>query len=123
MNRKLRSAPLALVVVLALLSASCATVGTGDPAVVRAEDVQVNSLSFFDSAMQWHYANSAKESPALYRAFEKFRKEFPPAWKTLSTAIPAYKAGKGGDLSNALQIVEKLLVDIRAVWTPAPGGP
>jgi hypothetical protein len=109
--------------ILALTLAACATVGTGDPVVVKAEDVQVNSLSFFDTAMSFHYANSAKESPALYRAFETFRIKFPPAWRTLSAAIPAYKAGKGGDLANAVQVVESLLAEVKAVWTPAPSPP
>jgi len=112
----------ALVIGLSLFAPGCASIGTGDKVVVRAEDVQVNSLTFFDTAMQWHYANSAKESKSLYAAFEVFRVGFPPAWKTLSAAIPAYKAGKGGDLPTALQAVEKLLIDIKAVWTPTPTG-
>lgn len=110
----------ALLLASALGTSGCASVGTGDPVVVRAEDVQVNSLNFFDTAMQWHYANSTKESPALYKAFEKFRVAFPPAYRTLTKAIPAYKAGTGGDLQTALAAVEQLVAEIKAIWTPPP---
>jgi hypothetical protein len=124
MSRRNASRAFALFLVVALvpLGMGCASVGTGDPVIVRAEDVQVNSLAFFDTAMQWHYANSTKESPALFRAFETFRTSFPPAYKTLTATIPVYKSGKSGDLQGALQAVEKLLADIRAVWTPPPTG-
>lgn len=120
MNRHSRTFALALILSLVIVgcASGCASIGTGDPVVVRAEDVQVNSLSFFDTAMQWHYANSSKESPALYKAFEVFRVSFPPAYKTLTAAIPAYKASKSGDLQVSLAAVEQLLTDIKAVWTP-----
>jgi hypothetical protein len=113
-------AALLLSIAIAVVFSGCATVGTGDPVIVRAEDVQVNSLNFYDTAMQWHYANSTKESPALYRAFEKFRVDFPPAYRTLTKSIAAYKSGKGGDLQTALAAVEQLLLDIKAIWTPPP---
>ena len=120
LNQQRRAVAIAAVVLISLLVSGCASVGSGDKIVVRAEDVQVNSLSFYDTAMQWHFANSTKESPQLYKAFEIFRTKFPPAWKTLSTAIQTYKSGKTGDLAGALATVDELLANIRAVWTPPP---
>ncbi len=56
-----------------LVNEACATVGTSDPVVVKAEDVLTNSLSVYTAAMNYHFANSTKETPAVYKSFEEFQ--------------------------------------------------
>ena len=101
----------------------CASVGTGDPVVVKGEDVLVNSLTFYDTATDWHMANSTRESVALYKAFEAFRKEFPKVWGTAKAALAVYKASRTEDhkfeWTKALDKVQQLVTDIKAAWTPA----
>ena len=82
-------------VVAVLLLVGCASVGTGRPEVVRAEDVLVNSQNTWRAFMSWHKANSTKESPAVYKILESARVEYPKARVTLRSAIRAYKAGSG----------------------------
>lgn len=107
----------ALVFILAFQTASCASLGGGRPEVVRAEDVLVNSLTTYDAAMTWHFANSTKETPAQYKVFEKIRTTFPPTWKTLDAAITAYKtAGSNPNLASALAALEALLTELNSVW-------
>jgi len=92
-------------VALLILSAACATVGTGDPVVVKAEDVLSNSLTTYQAAMSYHFANSTKESPAVYKTFEAVRLNFPEGWKNLYDTLQAYKANRttaGADRVNAL---------------------
>jgi len=84
----------ALVGVL-LLAAACAHVGpTADPAVVRAEDMLTNSLTIYTAAMNFHFANSTKESVSTYRTFEDFRSRFPIAWQAVDMAKRSYQADK-----------------------------
>lgn len=106
------------VLVLAVVAlGACATLGGGRPEVVRAEDVLVNSLTTYDAAMAWHFANSTKESPQAYAIFEKIRVNFPPAWKTLDAAITAYKAaGSNPNLASALAALQALLTELSTVW-------
>lgn len=113
---------LLLTLIAAVLSGACASVGTGRPEVVKAEDVLTNSLSFYETAMQYHFANSTSESPAVYRAMETFRVKFKPAWNTLDTAIRDYKAGKPSDVSSAVSLLRAIVTDLQAVWTPTTGG-
>lgn len=83
-----------LLALLVIAAVSCASVGTGDPVVVRAEDLLSNSLPIYDQAMALHYANSTKETPSEYRAFEAMRTGFPTAWKALYDSLQSYKANR-----------------------------
>jgi hypothetical protein len=106
-------------VLLLVLIVACATVGTGDPVVVRAEDTLSNSLTFYTSAMEYHFANSTKETPAVYKAFESFRVKFPIAWTALDNAKRSYQRNKSlgsasvdaalGALSELISAITPLL--------------
>lgn len=89
-------APLvALVLVLAVLGAACATVAPGsDAIVVRTQDVLANSLELYEQTMALHMGHSREESPSLYAALETVRTKFPKAHRALSDALTAYKARK-----------------------------
>lgn len=105
---------------LLLATTNCASLAGSDPVVVRAEDVLTNSLAFYQAAMSVHYANSKKESVELYEAMELVRTQFPPAWRSLRAAIPAYQGVRTGieekRLSEAILAVEKLVGDLREIW-------
>ncbi len=97
----------------------CATVGTGDPVLVKAEDVLSSSLSVYDAAMRYHFANSTKEKPAVYQTFERVRTGFPTAWKALYDGTREYKTTRDTGKLNALTgAVQKMLDDV----TPLIGG-
>ena len=105
-----------LFVVLALLSA-CASIGGGRPDVVRAEDVLVNSLVTYDAAMTWHAANSTKETPAVYRVFEKVRVGFPKLHQTLQASVSERKKlGASPTLQDDLVALENLMKELATVW-------
>jgi hypothetical protein len=106
-----RARLIAPILILALV-ASCASVGTGDKLVVRAEDTLANSLSTYDALMTAHQTNSKNESPATYRAIEDVRVKFPGAWRAVNEAKKSYQAGiKGGadTLSAALDALDALV--------------
>jgi hypothetical protein len=94
-----------LLIVCILLS-SCASVGTGRPEVVRAEDVKVNSLSVWMTAMAYHEGHSKEETPAVYATLEQARTKFPVYWRALDAALKVYK--KTGQ--NLTQVTENLAV-------------
>lgn len=114
---KRRQAALAAVLILAV---ACASVGTGDPVVVRAEDVLANSLSVYSTAMNYHFANSTRESPQVYKAFENFRVKFPIAWNALDSAKRQYQADKSKGSSQVDAALNALTVLLAAI-TPLIG--
>jgi hypothetical protein len=108
--------PAELVAVLLVLTVACATVGTGDPLVVRAEDTLTNSLSVFQAAMNQHFANSTKESPSIYKAMEDVRVKFPIAWQALYNAEKEYRLNRDPNkLNAAISAIETIIRSI-------PGG-
>jgi hypothetical protein len=103
---------LALILVL---SVACASVGTGDKVVVRAEDALSNSLAVYGNAMSWHFQHSTTESPAIYRIFEDFRVKFPIAWQTLDNAKRSYqlnKANGSASIDAALSALSALIATV-----------
>lgn len=113
-------------VILALLviaAVSCASVGTGDPLVVRTEDVLSNSLTIYDHAMAYHYAHSTSESPKTYATFERMRVGFPTAWRGVFNALQTYKANKtttnANQLNALLLALQTLVTDVQPL---IPGG-
>lgn len=99
----MRSRHRAALALLLVASVSCASVGTGDPLVVRTEDVLSNSLTIYDHAMQFHFLNSTRESVSEYQAFEAVRMKFPTAWKALYDSLQTYKASRTTAGANAVQ--------------------
>ncbi len=114
-----------------VLSIACASVGTGDPVVVRAEDVKVNSQTTYERVMLWHDGDPKKglkghstiESPSVYKAIESARVHFDPAWRALSEGIKTYKAnraqGKPGsvDLQALMDTIQQILDTLPVVPT------
>jgi ABC-type thiamine transport system substrate-binding protein len=111
--------PVLLLVVF--LAGACATVGAGDPVVVRAEDTLSNSLTIYTTAMNYHFANSTKEGPAVYKAFEDFRVQFPVAWIALDNAKRSYQRDKAGGSANVDAALNALSGLVSAI-TPLIGG-
>jgi hypothetical protein len=107
-----------VILLLVSLSAACASTGTGDPAVVRAEDWVVNSLSTYKAAIAWHDNHSTSESPAAYKAFEGVRAKFPPAWKAVKDGVDTYKINRAGGIPGKLDVqalidsAQKILDDL-----------
>jgi hypothetical protein len=101
-NRKQKSA----LAVLLVLAVACATVGTSDPVVVKAEDVITNALSLYDRGMTVHEARSTTESPATYKRIEALKPKFELAWSAAFKGIQAYKAD--GDKSKLDQVLNAL---------------
>ncbi len=107
--------------VLLILLVACATVGPGDPVVVRAEDTLTNSLTVYTAAMNYHFANSTKEAPAVYRTFEAFRVTFPIAWTALDQAKRSYQANKASGSATVDAALSALSVLVSSV-SPLIGG-
>lgn len=94
------------IIPILLLAVACASVGTGDPAVVKAEDWITNSFSTYKAAISWHDApgHSTSESPAVYKLFESARTDFPPAWRAVKSAVDTYKINRAGGLPGKLDV-------------------
>jgi hypothetical protein len=107
--------------VLLCLAVACATVGTGDPVVVKSEDLLTNSLTVYSQAMSWHFQNSTKESPAVYKAFENFRVKFPVAWSALDAAKRSYQHDKTAGTASIDAALNALAGLVSAI-TPLIGG-
>lgn len=107
--------------VLLILAVACATVGTGDPVVVRAEDALSNSLAVYSNAMSFHFKHSTQESPAVYKTFEAFRVKFPVAWSALDTAKRSYQKDKSGGTST-IEAAITALVELLSTVQPLIGG-
>jgi hypothetical protein len=110
----------ALAVVL-LLAVACASVGSGDPIVVRAEDVLSNSLVVYSQAMDFHFHHSKEESPAVYKTFEQFRVRFPVAWSALDGAKRSYQKDKKLG-TNTIEAAIRAVTDLLTVIQPLIGG-
>lgn len=111
----------ALAALIVLLAIRCASVGAADPLLVRAEDLLSNSLAVYDGAMRYHFVNSTKETPQVYKIMESVRTQFPPAWKALYDGTRAYKTSpdptKLGQLMAAVQAMIDSLSSVSATTT------
>lgn len=121
-NRASLFAPLALLpllVVMVLVSSSCALIRPGDdPVVVRTQDVISNSFDAWDAAMDLHAANSTRESPQVYAAAEKIRTGFPPLHRALRNALKGYQGATTKDPEKLRLAVLGILGDMESLATP-----
>jgi hypothetical protein len=109
-----------VILLLVSLSAACASTGTGDPAVVKAEDALSNGLTVYATAMDFHFKNSTTESPAIYKAFESFRVNFPIAWTALDNAKREYQRNRAlgtASLDAKLSALSTLIAGITPLIT------
>lgn len=114
----MRTKRVSLLLCVFLLLTGCASFGKSDPVVVRAEDVQANSLALYKTVIvDYHMVHSQQESVAVYQVLEKIRVEFPPAWRSLSVAIPAYEQTRDAKLLiDKRGEVEKLYNELKGIW-------
>lgn len=96
LRRRSASRTLALAL-LVILAPACASIGTGDPLIVRTQDVLTHSLTAYEAAMTAHYALSTSESPEVYESLEALRVKFPPLWRGLNGALKTYTSAKTKD--------------------------
>lgn len=116
----LRALPVFL---LALSLASCATLLPGeDPIVVRTEQTLEASLAVYDAGMVWCKANPQHLTPAAAKIAESIRTGFPPAYRSLDSALQLYKAGKRKDLLSETDEIRKLIEQLLLIVKLA-GGP
>jgi len=114
----LTAACLALLGVI-LISTGCATITPGsDPIIVKTEDVLVNSLSAYETAMSLHYAASERETPDVYRAAELIRSTFPPAWRGLRAVKESYRLAKTKEPAKLREAVLLFLATLEADGPP-----
>lgn len=118
-----RAALVALLLVPLFVFDGCASAGTSDPLLVKAEDIENNSLLLFKTVVvDFHMKHSRTESPEVYRTLEKVRVTFPSAWASLNAAIPHYKEFRAaGPLLEKLAPVEALYDDLKRIWAGQTG--
>lgn len=114
----------ALPVLFILLSlTACATLAPGeDPIVVRTEQTLEASLAVYDAGMTWCKANPQHLTPGAARVAETIRTAFPPAYRSLDSALQLYKAGKRKDLLSETDEIRKLIEQLLLIVKLA-GGP
>lgn len=113
----------AALAVFSILVASCATLAPGeDPIVVRTEQTLEASLAVYDAGMTWCKANPQHLTPAAAKIAESIRTGFPPAYRSLDSALQLYKAGKRKDLLSETDEIRKLIEQLMLIVKLA-GGP
>jgi hypothetical protein len=111
------------VFLLALSLGACATLAPGeDPIVVRTEQTLEASLAVYDAGMTWCEANPQHLTPAAANVAETIRTAFPPAYRSLDSALQLYKAGKRKDLLSETDEIRKLIEQLMLIVKLA-GGP
>ena len=118
-----RGVPTLLLALALVLAVGCATLLPGeDPIVVRAEQTLEASLAVYDAGMTWCKANPQHLTQEAAKVAEAVRTGFPPAYRSLDSALQLYKAGKRKDLlseSDELRrLVEQLLLIVRLAGGP-----
>ncbi len=116
-----------LAVLLVLSVASCASVAPGEDAVVvRTEQTLEASLAVYDSGLTWCKANPQHLTPAAADVAEAIRTAFPPAYRSLDSALQLYKAGKRKDLlaetDEIRRLIEQLLLIVKLAGGPDLAG-
>lgn len=84
-----------------------------DPIVVHAERLQNSSLDVFKHVTKWEYDNRNVLPVEVSRAIDKYRVEFPPAWKESRKILADYKANRGTGTND----IERLNAVLRTVET------
>lgn len=119
----LRRAAALSAIFLVLALGACATLAPGaDPIVVRTEQGLEAALAVYDAGMVWCKANPQHLTPEAAKVAETIRTGFPPAYRSLDSALQLYKAGKRKDLLSETdelrRLVEQLLLIVRLSGGP-----
>lgn len=106
-----------VLLLVAITVASCASIGTGRPYVVRAEDVLFDGPIVYDALFTLHKTPGVVqlEGVDIYEQVEALRTRWPAADRVLRSAVSTFKAGTGtkGDLMAALTKAEDLQAKVR----------
>lgn len=112
------------VILAGILSGCCTILPGNDPLVVRTEQATRMLYSTADKFLEWEYKNRA-QAPYLKPVADKMRRTVPGVLAVSRDALRAYKASKNAstkaDLVAALQPVEQLLQDSRALASSIKG--
>lgn len=112
---------------LCLALSSCATLLPGEDAlVVRTEQTLEASLAVYDAGMTWAKANPQMLTPEAAKIVNGIRVGFPPAYRSLDSALQLYKAGKRKDLlaetDEIRTLIEQLLLIVKLAGGPDLAG-
>jgi hypothetical protein len=126
---RLRAAALPLLLILAV---SCATITSGDPIVVRAEqsvNIAFETVDTFLYIEKTHQADLARVSADAHAVAEALRSNAPDAFRKARRLIDVYKANRGddakADMLTALAFVQALADEVApylARYEAAKGG-
>lgn len=129
MKTRLRAAALP---VLLLLAVSCATITSGDPVVVRAEqsvNIAFETVDTFLYVEKTHQADLAKVSADAHRVAEALRSNAPDAFRKARRLIDVYKGARTDEnkanFMTALAFVQALADEVApylARYEAAKGG-
>lgn len=115
---------LPVLILAGILSGCCTILPGNDPLVVRTEQATRMLYSTTDKFLEWEYKNRA-QVPYLKPVADKMRRTVPGVLAVSRDALRAYKATKNAgtkaDLVAALQPVEQLLQDSRALASSIKG--
>jgi hypothetical protein len=114
---RLRAAALPILLILAV---SCATITSGDPVVVRAEqsvNIAFETVDTFLYIEHTHQADLAKVSADAHVVAEALRTNGPEAFRKARRLIDVYKANRGddakADMLTALAFVQALASEVQ----------
>ena len=115
---------LPVLILAGILSGCCTILPGNDPLVVRTEQATRMLYSTTDKFLEWEYRHRA-QAPYLKPGADKMRRTVPGVLAVSRDALRAYKATKNAstkaDLVAALQPVEQLLQDSRALASSIKG--
>jgi hypothetical protein len=129
MKPRLRAAALPILLILAV---SCATITSGDPVVIRAEqgvNIAFETIDTFLYIEHNHAAELAQVSADVHTVAETLRANGPEAFRKARRLIDVYKANRGddakADMLTALAFVQALAAEVQpylARYEAAKGG-
>jgi hypothetical protein len=115
---------LPVLILAGILSGCCTILPGNDPLVVRAEQATRMLYSTTDKFLEWEYRNRARVG-YLKPVADKMRRTVPGVLAVSRDALRAYKATKNAgtkaDLVAALQPVDELLIDSKALAASIKG--
>jgi hypothetical protein len=79
-----------------------------DSVVVNAERIQRSSLDIYEQVTLWEYQNRLSLPAEVSRAVDKYRAEFPKAWKTSRVILSDYKAKRGPNMDDVARVTAAL---------------
>ncbi len=79
-----------------------------DAVVVNAQRIQKSSLAIYEQVTNWELNNRATLPAEVSRTVDKYRAEFPKAWRLSRQALADYQAHRGPDATAVSRITAGL---------------